>query len=348
MEKPFPELTDLSFPFPPEGEEIPILPHSFLGGSAAHLRKLLFDGVPPLVSQNLLLSANNLVSLSLRSIPDSGYLNLPEDVATCLSGLTRLETLILQFWHRPSYAVSEPSPQLIHPLTPSVLPTLTRLEFQGRSYYLERLVARIDAPLLLRLYISFLHNDIFDVPQLRRFISHAQKFSKIAQARLYYYQDEPLLDLRSLSWTVDDPKLVFYVSGRMKFAPYFPLSSLARICESSFPLISTVGGLFISGVSHYYHDPDDRRNQRNDWAELLDLFTSLTTLFLKVGNGGMATPIMDVLLKFDEESERALLPALQDLYIEDLQSYRFHDLVTPFVTTRQLSDRHVAVYGWEP
>jgi len=159
-----------------------------------HIFEDSLENAPSLAVQRLLLSATNLVYLSLRFILDSSR-NSPEDMAACLSGLTRLESLILQ--HPLSQRFSRVSRQLLPPLTPSVLPALTQLEFQGHTRYLERLVARLDAPLLLDLYIAFIQNDVLDVPQLRRFINRAEKLGTHARATMSYSIKEHRLPLSS-------------------------------------------------------------------------------------------------------------------------------------------------------
>ena len=90
MRKPFPELTDLvlwSYYGSP-----PVIPDSFLGGSAPRLQNLslnttLFPRLP-----ELLLTTTHLVGLFLWDIPHSGYIS-PEAMVTVLSALTSLESL---------------------------------------------------------------------------------------------------------------------------------------------------------------------------------------------------------------------------------------------------------------
>jgi len=342
MEKPFPELTELSCSSS-EGNEMPILPQSFLGGSAPHLRTLYLDEVPPLAVQSLLLSANNLIYLSLQRIPDSGY-NSPEDMANCLSGLTRLETLILHFRPARSLLLSQVSRQLLSTPTPSVLPTLTEFEFQGRTCYLERLVARIDAPLLLKLRITSFHDDVFDVPQLRRLISHAEKLGTHARATVSYFNNAPRLRLSSQPWTVDSPTLTFWISNNSFSYPFLPVSSLAQVCKSSFPPISTLDELEIIGACPI-QVRQNAMEQRMQWLELLALFTSLK--ILRLGKP-VALTIMRALKGLAGERERAMLPTLQSLFIGGFQSSAVvQDVVEQFVTARQLSDMYISVHDWK-
>jgi hypothetical protein len=177
MKNPFPALTDLWLGGT-HSETVPVLPDSFLGGSAPRLQKLYLSGISFPAIPNLLLSASDLVELSLSHIYHSGYIS-PEAMATSLSALTRLKILHIGFhWEFP-----RPRPDQLSPprSTRTILPALNSFEFKGVNEYLEDLISDIDAPLLSDLHIKLFFQFIFNTPQLCSFISHAE-------------------DLRSLSW----------------------------------------------------------------------------------------------------------------------------------------------------
>jgi hypothetical protein len=95
MQAPFPALTDLQL-WCGSDETAPVIPDTFLGGSAPLLQSftanaILYPGLPKLLS-----SATHLAKLQLWDIPDSTYIS-PEAMATCLSASSRLEQLSLQF-----------------------------------------------------------------------------------------------------------------------------------------------------------------------------------------------------------------------------------------------------------
>src|SRR5882672_2769783 len=136
MQKPFPELTRLEL-WLGNGDLVPVLSDSFLGGSAPRLRELILSEVPFPSLPKLLLSAQGLVKLLLE-IPDSGYFS-PEAMATALTVMTRLESLEIRFSDPQSFP--DPASQL-PPLTRFVLPALTQLEFNGDYEYLEDLLLR--------------------------------------------------------------------------------------------------------------------------------------------------------------------------------------------------------------
>jgi hypothetical protein len=98
MEVPFPELEYLTFEHD-GGETAPVVPDSFLAGSAPRLlRGLTLIGIsfPFPLLRKLLSSATHLTSLYLWNIPQSGYIS-PKEMVTCLSTLTSLESLYLTF-----------------------------------------------------------------------------------------------------------------------------------------------------------------------------------------------------------------------------------------------------------
>jgi hypothetical protein len=159
-QEPFPVLTSLHLGS--NNEWAPVVPDSFLGGSAPRLRRLRLTNVPFPALRKLLLSTSGLVHLDLLNVPHSAYIS-PEDMVACLSGMSGLVTLNLKFLSsrsRPDRSIQRPPIQTRH-----VLPALSLLGFQGASEYLEDLVAQIDTPALLTLSITLI-GPIFRIPQL--------------------------------------------------------------------------------------------------------------------------------------------------------------------------------------
>ncbi len=168
MQVPFPELAELRLTS--KGETPLVIPDSFLGGSAPHLRICRLEGIPFPGLPKLLLSATHLVTLYLSDIPHSGYFS-PEAMAALLSVLSSLESLRLLFrssQSRPDRVNRRPSPS-----KRSVLPSLKWFSFEGVIEYLEDLVTDIDAPQLNSLYITFFRQINLDHPQLAQFISRS-------------------------------------------------------------------------------------------------------------------------------------------------------------------------------
>ena len=181
MQEPFPALTYLRLELE-TGETTPALPDMFLGGSAPRLQALYLDNIPFPGLPRLLLSTTDLSFLWL-GIPDTGYIS-PEAMVIRLSGLTRLRFLTIRFESAPSRPDRHPPP-----LTRVILPALEVLSFQGVSEYLGDLVARIDAPRLCNLDISFFNQIIFDVQQLLHFIGRAGILTSSSCARVLISDD---------------------------------------------------------------------------------------------------------------------------------------------------------------
>ena len=119
MQGPVPELVALYLSYGDRSDR-PILPDSFLGGSAAHLRYFYLRSISFPGLSNLLSSATHLVNLTLLNIPHSGWIS-PDVMATCLSMLTSLEKLRLEIeLYYPDLRGRPPFPPTL-----SVLPTLT-------------------------------------------------------------------------------------------------------------------------------------------------------------------------------------------------------------------------------
>ena len=179
-------------------DERPVLPDSFLGGSAPHLRFLCLQSIPFPALSNFLLSASNLVYLYLDG-PPFGYTS-PEMVAA-LSTLTKLKVMRLCFDKRDSNSdLEEPA---FPPPTRSVLPALKRLELSGRGRYLDDFVARIDVPSISYLKIVFTQRPFFLVNfiHLPQFICRVEKFRTFDFAEFNLSQHIMNATLSPQSWT---------------------------------------------------------------------------------------------------------------------------------------------------
>jgi hypothetical protein len=180
MQVPFPELTHLELH---TYGMMPVLPDSFLDGSAPRLQRLRLEGIPLPGLLTLLLSATHLVDLHLGRIPHSGYIS-PEAIVTVLSTLTSLRSLLLEFQSplsRPEWTSRRPPPS-----TRSVLPVLTFFVFSGVSEYLDDIVARIDAPQLELLSTSLFSQISFNAPQVVQFVSRTPGLKAFKKARVYF------------------------------------------------------------------------------------------------------------------------------------------------------------------
>jgi hypothetical protein len=149
---------------------VPVLPDSFLGGSAPRLRVLALTSIPYLGLPKLLSSTTHLAHLWLYNIPHSVYIS-PEAMATCFSILNGLESLLLDF-ESPQSCPDQETRRSPLP-TCSILPALMIFTSKGANEYLEDLVAQIDTPRLVLLSATFFNDIDFDTPQLIRFVSRS-------------------------------------------------------------------------------------------------------------------------------------------------------------------------------
>jgi hypothetical protein len=343
--KPFPELTylylhrsvDSVFDSFYEGPE-PILPDSFLDGTAPRLRSLYLYHVPFPGLPKLLLSATHLVYLDLSQIPPSGYIP-PEAMATSLFALTNLEFLRLHFRSpQPCPALRNrrlPSP----PLTRSILPSLAEIEFKGASKYLEEILARIDAPRLYDLKITFFNEIIFDLPQLFQFVSRRPTLK--APAKGHIELDYGAI-VKFSSETSDDGVLTVEI---LCTSSDWQLSSLEQVCTSFLPPVSTLEDLHISGHWGVW-PPRPQDNVENTlWLDLIRSFVAVKNLYL---SKELVPCIATALQELVGGRVTEILPTLENIFLQGFQpSGPLHEGIEKFLAARQLTSHRVAVSRWD-
>ena len=345
MRQPFPALAELGIRWQDDGEsddefdeDAPVVPDSFLGGSAPRLRHLDFYRVPFPGLPKLLLSATDLVHLYLWKIPHLGYFS-PEEMAHCLSALTRLEVLWLGF--------ESPVPRLYNsqlpPPTRSVLPVLTRFKFKGAIKYFENLVALIDVPLLDSLEITFFNKLMLDTPQLVQFVSRMPNLKAPVEAHVDF-SDE------SISVTLPGALPERFLLEISCGTSIWQLLSLNQVCNSSLPqsLIPAVKQLYISGAEDLQLDRQGDI-ETDQWMEVLRPFTALKDLYISREFVPRITPTLQELA---EGSMTEVLPTLQNLFLqlEGLPSSGAMSVledIAQFVTARQLSNQPIALSRWD-
>jgi hypothetical protein len=334
MQEPFPALRSLVILS--DVKTAPVIPDSLLGGSAPYLqflglKRILFPGL-----SRFLLSATDLLYLDLRRIPHSGYIS-PEAMATCLSVLTRLTVLHLEF-ESPRSRESRRLPTATGTCR-SVLPALIWLHFTGARKYLEDLVARIDAPRLKRLEIKFLRLLISDTPQLIQFITRTPNLKACDQTHVCFSNSDVRVAFPRTP-SDSDNGLKLAISCRQS---EWQLSAMAQVCSSSFPqsLIHMVERLYIREGSHSWQD----NIENGQWLELLHPFMAAKHLYLSKKLVPLIAPSLQELVG---ERVTEVLPALQSLFLEELHpSGPIEEAIGKFVATRQLSGLPVAVSYWD-
>ena len=317
-------------------------PDSFLGGSAPHLRNLTLDGIPipSLGLQKLLLSANDLVDLSLRNIPHPVYFS-PQAIVACLSALTKLEYLELTFLSPRSRPVREN--RRLPPLTRSLLPALTNMTFGGVNEYLEDIVAQVDAPLLDTLSITFFHQLAFETLQLAQFIGRAPKLEGHNDARVVF--SEKTVRVAFLLPTGEE-EIKLAVSCKH---PDLQLLSATQLCTLSFPqaFIPAVEHLYIVESKYSLRPSWENGFQilRSEWLRLLRPFTAVRDLYLSEKIVPLIAPALRELVG---EGMTEVLPALQCLLLEGLHtSGPVMGAIGSFIAARQLSTHPIVASYWD-
>jgi len=334
MQVPFPELKQLRLSSHDEMQ--PVIPDSFLGGSAPHLRLVKLSSIPFPGLPKLLLSATHLFHLDLSNIPHSGYIS-PEAMAALLSVLSSLTELILQFQSpqsRPDWVNRRPPPS-----KRSVVPVLEHFRFKGVIEYLEDLVTFIDAPQLRNLNITFFNSIDFDGPRLAQFISRTPTFGARNEARVEFDDTIVSVGLRDqqAAKLYDGSPLIRIPCKE----PDWQLSSVAQACNSCLPPLSMIEVLCIN---HRYSKLVWKNDsiENNLWLELLLPFPAVKDLYLsKDFAPGIAAALQEMV-------GTEVLPSLQNIFVEGLEPSRpFQESIGQFVAARELSGHSITISVWD-
>jgi hypothetical protein len=332
MQVPFPELTRLYLSVRVEEGLWPVLPDSFLGGSAPRLRFLYLNGILFPGLPKLLLSATHLVDLYLRNTRSIS----PDVMASSLSMLTSLKTLTLDF--KPPR--SSPDLKNQRPFLPTrpVLPTLTNFSFKGTNEYLEEFVARIDAPRLYQFETMFINDIDFNAPELGQFIARTPTLGAYYEAHLAFGTGGTLVRLCQSHPVPSDDRITIICPASDRH-----LSTLAKICTLSLRPLLTMENLYITRYLNstpvWLVWEDD--NENTEWLDLLLPFTAVKNLYL---SRMFAPHIARALQELTEARTTEVLPALQNIFLEEFQiSVPVHEGIAQFVSARKLTDHPVAI-----
>jgi F-box-like len=335
MQVPFPELTHLALLS--NNETAPVLPDSFLGGSAQRLEFFLLRTIPFPGFPKLLLSATHLNDLRLFDMPHSGYIP-PEVMVTALSVLTDLKFLQLGF--KSPLSRPDRASQRLPPSTRTVLPVLGYFSFNGVSEYLDDFVSRIDVPRIDQLSINLLINENgFDTPQFIQFISRTPRFKMFKRAHLSFEYEHARVELFS-----ETPGCsVIDVSVPCRELDW-QVSSLEQVVTSCFPSLFTLEVLRVS--DHPYSRRLWQYTIENAlWLGLLLPFSSVKNLYLSRQVTPHIGPALQELVGIGTTE---VLPALQNIFLEELQpSGPAQEGIGKFVAMRQVASHPIAVSRWQ-
>lgn len=285
-----------------------------------HLTRVTFTALT-----KLLYSSKNLVDLQLHEALSTCHIS-PATLADALFRMTQLQSLSLHF---PSAANCIPFP--ITSGDRIILPALTRLNLRGIDAYSEGLVARIGAPGLRDIEITFFDNHIFDVPKLREFIDRIDLQKSHRQADILF--SECAISI-SLSQPGAPSCLKLQVLCKtLRSQPYF----MAQICNHFPASLSCVEDLRISSVrSPIVKDSGDR----GQWLRIIRRFGSTKWFHL----AELEREVVRA-LQLSEARQETALPALHKLCIREPEPpyTPLREAVASFIHSCWLSGRFVAV-----
>ena len=338
INKPFLTLTSLKLSTS-QRQNVPVLPDSFLGGSAPRLRSLLLGGIPYPSMGKLLSSTTDLVRLSLHHIPHSGYI-APEAIVPSLSMLPRLKSLELGFRYPRSRALRTNR----HPPPPTrvVLPNLTSLDFSGDIEYLEDILSQIETPRLNKCCFCFFNQLVFDTPLLEHFIRRTETFTTIHTARVEFFTFAVGITLsgREMMATNDREALQMEIICEPLD---WQLSAVAQVSNSFLSSLPTLESLEIT-VAHKDWQGEIEVIQ---WREFLHPLTSVKNVTLEFENS--IRLVAPALQELAGERATEVLPILQNLFLRTYgwrpsESGPVKEAIERFIAKRRLCGRNVTVH----
>jgi hypothetical protein len=213
------------------------------------------------------------------------------------------------------------------------------LIFEGVGEYLEDLVARIDAPLLNYISIEFFGEPMFDTAQLVQLIRRTPKFNAFKEARVIFFNSKVEV---TISNPLSNQSIMLGIECRQSS---LQLSSLAQVCGPSLLPLPTVEHLYIYENRFLLFPPPWKDDKITQWLELFQPFTALKNLYL---SNDLAPRIMPMFRNLVGERVEEVLPALQNIFLQDLQlsSGPVLKAIRQFVTARKLSGHPVTVHHW--
>jgi hypothetical protein len=213
--------------------------------------------------------------------------------------------------------------------------------FKGVCAYLEDLVAQIDAPFLDYIWTTFFHQLIFSFPQLAQFTRRTMIFQALNEAHVDF-------DYGGVRVVSLPPTPTFHEKSVLKVSCRkldWQLSSLTQVFTSFFPSFDMVEHLYIYGPPHRYSRPQWQDDIENvEWLEIFHPFTAVKNLYIPKELVQRIAPALQELI-----GERAtdVLPALESLFLEELQPWRpVREALGQFIAARQLLDHPVAIFDW--
>ena len=332
-QEPFPILTHLWLTS--KDRDAPVLPETFLGGSAPRLRFAHFEGIPFPAFPTLLLSATDLVELQLINIPKTGHVT-PEAMVAGLSVLSRLDTLSIGF----QSPTSIPERRCQPPPTRVVFPSLSTFTFQGVNKYLENFVAHIDTPLLKHLTIVYFNQLVdFYIPQLSRFTSRTESLAlpRLKHARVGFSESSVFVNLSASEGQVEPESHECHFALQISCEWFdWQIWHMTQVLYQYSAVLLHVEDLSIGTYDLHPLWRADEYVEPSEWPGLLCSFGGVK--ILRVFKQ-LARHVALALEEITGEKIAGTLPALHSLYLEGQPEAS----VAQYIAARKLSGHPVNV-----
>ena len=319
IERPFSELE-----VPSRNSAQLTLPSTFQWGPSLRCLNSTSVNFPSLLQ--LLGSSKNLVDLLLHEVLDPSCFP-PEALTNTFSGMVQLRSLSLHFPSTGNHLTPPPpSRELV------ILPALTRLNFRGTTEYLERLVARIDTPLLGDIEVTFVEKSNFDLSQLFKFTTRMGIHTSPRRADILSSEHAV-----SISWTRPGDSNCFKLQSPCKsFSDR--LFILARILYQFSAFLYSVEDLRVT-AQRPLKQGDDLNYER--WSEPISqaINTFMGVKWLYVSGNLWNDIVCSSQLWHWQRRPKSMLPALHKLYVlQPAPHYsRLREAIVSFMVSRRLS-----------
>jgi hypothetical protein len=334
IERPFSELENLVLLSRDRGRCL-ILSNAFLLGPTwgprlriLHLTRIAFLELP-----QLLYASRNLVDLQLHEVIYPSNFSA-EAFTIALSGMTQLRSLSLHFLP-PTDPVAYRVVMNMSSVERVTLPSLTHFDFRGITNFLKELMARIHAPRLGDIKLTFFNkftSDLSDLSALIEFIDRIEMHKSPRRADILSFEG-------NITIALTQPGTPTRFRLRLSCKPLSEqLSSMAQICVQLSAFLINVEDLRINA---------QRPSRLEDglysegWLEPINLFTGVKRLQV---SGNLSRDILHS-LQLRDKRRKFGLPALHKLCVlQPLPRHApFREAVVSLMTSRRRSGRPISV-----
>ena len=203
------------------------------------------------------------------------------------------------------------------------------------------ILARIDAPQLDNLHITFFNEIIFDTLQLFQFISRTPRLKAPEKGRVAFGDHAVMIKFPS---HIPDYRGLRVDIPHARRQAGWQLSAVEQVCTSFLPPVSSVEDLYILEY------PIARPRWQDDvestlWLEVLRPFVAVKNLYISEEFKPRIVPALEELVG---ARTTEVLPTLENLFLAGLQpSGPLQEGIEKFVAARQLISHSVAVSRWD-